>query len=421
MRKILPLFILILFISACNTLNVRKVPANRLNAQQGGLIYILPKVEYDIVVTVKKTELKAGEYFVKSKEDELYTNLDGLINLVTDQDKTLYSISNIELIPRILPDKNQVYQVETMGKNSLVTSKNFLFELSPQGYMKSGDVQSSDYSSEFVTTAVTTSARIMGKLSMPLFASTKSYIYEAPKPTKAGIMDHIIKEINRIRIAKKELIIDNNDRYGASELTKLIEELEKEEAKLLPLIAGSRSETIEKRIYHYIPSTGSTPLFYFSAEKGLNADQLPENEIKVDLESHISFAKSRRFTYKTESGNKGLHYRIPATVNFQIKSPTTIYLNKTEVIPQLGTTAYLPSRVGLFKNKLNYKLDTNTGALILFEANSKGSEQEGVQRIGNELMNLTQPQARSLEDLEMEIQRLELEQRKKELMEKTVQ
>jgi hypothetical protein len=418
-RPFLLLFFALAF-SACATMNVTKVPANRLSAGKDGLIYILPKVEYDILVTVKKTELRAGEYFVKSKEEELYTNLDGLINLVTDQNKSYYSIAEIELIPRILPDEDQVYHVQTLGRNSLISSKNYFFELTPHGYMKSGDITSSDYSSEFVTSAVKTTAQIMGKLSVPLFASTQNYVYEAPKPTKAGIMDHIIKEINRIRIAKKELLIENNNQYSSAEMDKILKELEKEEAKLIPLIAGTKTETFEKRIYNYKPQLGKTLLFYFSKEKGLNAEPIIENQVEVELESHIRFAGSSRLR-SSGTKTKGLHYRIPATVNFKIQSPRAIYLNKTEVIPQLGTTAFLPSRIGLFKNKLNYRLDTKTGALILFEGNSEGAGQENVMRVSDEILRLADPQGRSLEDLEMEIKRLELEQKRKELQESIIQ
>jgi hypothetical protein len=416
------ILLLTIFSLSCSTYHVSKIDGVAQSPKLG-LIYFLPKIEYDVIITYDIITPEQSEYF---NDTDFKTEVDKILGFeYINSNKPKYKLKSVELKQVILPDESQTYFVTFKKKNALFVNKKFLFELTEQGFLKNGNIVSQDNSSAIVLSTL---------------EATTSFVksaYTLPAGAKAGgtRMEIIVKKILSLRKEREDLITGNKApdlNYSNSPILGMYEKLKEEEEKLLSLLAGTEKTKSVTKVIRYKPQIGSNQnLFYFSPTKGLSNSStgVADGEnITLSISDESNHQKNLQAFLISKStlakSKHGLYYRLPVTTVVKIQDNNKEYYNSLQVIPQLGSVAFLPNRIGIVKNDISYTLDPTTGALLKYDANSEGVNMDKVNALLTnaatlpEALKKPKEQKSGFEEIEKAIKSLEYDIKYQQLKQK---
>lgn len=419
--KNLSLILITALLVSCSTYNVTRITGTT-NSDNHGLVYFLPKMEYDIVVTYDVVTSEPSEYY-KSNPTNFKKEVEKIMDFeYIDSSTPKYQLKTIEMNPVILPDAENAYHIEFRRRNSLLLKKKYLFELTEQGYLKSGNILAQDNTADLAFATLEAASNFV----------KSAYGTIAAAGGGGAPINLIVTKILSLKKQREDLISGSmapDLSYSNSPIIGMHDKLKEEEDKLISMIAGKEKTKTITKVIRYIPvaTTGSS-LFYFSSSNGFSLSSTgAANEKNIQIiisdKSNHSLYLNPFLTSKATNipDRRGLFYRIPASTAVQITDGSTQYVNKVQVIPQLGSIAFLSNRVGLVKNDTYYTLDPVTGALLKFDANAEGINVEQAKSLLTSASSLPESlkkpkdEKTGFEETEKAIKRLELDIKYQEL------
>jgi hypothetical protein len=401
---------------SCSTYSVTRITGPVIS-ERHGIVYFLPKIEYDVVVTYDIVTPQPSSYFL-SDPAAYKTEVQRIMGFeYIDSSTPKYQMKAIELSPIIIPDHDNAYHIEFRRKNALLLKKKYMFELTEQGYLKSGNILAQDNTSDIVFATLEAASNFV----------KSAYGTPAAAPGGGGAsLALIVNKILALRKQREDLISGSlvpDLSYSNSPILGMHEKLKEEEDKLINMISGKEKTKTVTKIISYIPAvTAGSSLFYFSQLNGFSltpTGALNEKNVQIIVrDKSVQSLYLNPFLISKATNipdRRGLFYRIPSTMSIEITDGSTQYVNKIQVIPQLGNVGFLPNRVGLVRNDTHYTLDPVTGALLKFDANSEGINADQAKSFLNNASSLPESlkkqkeEKTGFEETEKAIKRLELD------------
>lgn len=441
MKKITFTYLLVcLCMLGCATLNVSPIDlAGKADiSEYPGITYALPKHSFDVVVNYEKVSFKRSS-FLKVKaftdqevKDALEATGVRLGFVTTNQaQKVNYKITGIDIETRIYPDPDHFYFIESKNRKHPFIKKVIAHELTTKGFLTKSNISIENTTVDFVLNTIETAFSVYAGIANPgaAAADAEARIDGVDKKGDADDDDvekrlkplyQVLQQIAEIRAQKLKIIYGNVNLSAYSDqppIGTMVAALEKEEAKLVALISGSKTTTPMKKVYA-VSNISNQTLFQFDKTKGLDKGTgvLYSLDVTNHTEDLSTFWTAKSTRIENYDENKGIHYRLPATCLIRVLDASdNEQYRKEHIVPQLGTVMFLPARVGVTKNDLTYTLDPVTGALLKFEANSEGIDMETVKAFNESLAGLPEQLRKEEEEeneneaIENAIKKLELE------------
>ncbi len=400
--------ILMSILSSCSTISVSKIDPDATKIKpphRNGVSYCLPKTRFEIQVTIEKTQTEPSLFFKadNNKFNDAVTKKTPWLVYYTKSDST-FNITALKLIPEVVPDSTQLYYAAFRRNNALFLKRKETFTLSNGLYLTEGSMSFEDRTANVLIDSGIKLAKAV--------AAAQAFNNQ----NDSILMVELHAILDRIVVIRKikKVILDGKaeEKIYNSEFSLLLTKLEQEEQELVEQVRGKKQVSIEKHTFHVDPKVGRNVMFYFTQSDGISDDDIDQravyftisqNSLKPRLDSLLNKKENQ-----IKSRNHGIYYRIPYTTELVVRWDKKDLLRSEVTIPQLGSVAFLPSKVSFFASEISYTLDEKTGALITFKANGEGISLESTKKILDAASQLS----------EDKIKRLENEIKLKELQEK---
>lgn len=374
--KIFILGLSLILFSDCSTYQVSHISEANSDASNAKLYYALPKMVFDLKVNYKVTKFSRNKYLSKlgeKKYAKIVSAIQGFKYYSTDKSKT--SINKIELVPVILPDTSQIYAIELKRVNNVFIDKKFLFEFNEKGALTSTTIETQNLAPLFIKETVNLASNIA--LGLVGFSEDNSDKTQSQWESELKKVVSTILELEK-RILKLQLTT-NKDNVGK---IALIENLQKQRNDLISEIKGKKSEKehIYTRSINPEDCVGTDLELFHVSSSGIGGKGERKKIYLIDIQpvnNSLTFKNHLNQVQSNSSAkNQGIYYRNPLYSRVRILEQNKVgdiyetfeIYNQFHSIPQLGTVAFLPTKVGLFKNKFTYVLHPETGALLKFDA-----------------------------------------------------
>lgn len=327
-----------------------------ITENQPVIIYSLPMTQLCIEVQMEKTTQTPGIFYLYS-ERYLATK-----NVITEE-KTTYSIKNITVYTKVIPDLQRTY--------SFVPSKNSLLKnitLNQQGILCGINVECPP-SPEGERPSVTLSSKEKKNSSYFLLPLGEEYLLAG---STAKLAEGAAKQIYDIRDSRLNILtcdVDHLPADGAS-LNTLLKELNAKEKELTELFVGKTISEKQTQVLYLTPNKPlkNEILFRFSTLKGVvPPDDLSGAPYYITISPNSFPAtpapKEKKKKSKTKETLKTI---LPASTLVNIGDGKNIYFSQQFLIPQFGVVVPLPNEI-LQNPKTKIYIDPQTGRLLKIE------------------------------------------------------
>lgn len=410
--------IMLLFLQSCaNTISVHQIPPAPSSPvpvkAAGGFFYTLPKSVLKLTVQVKETTIEPSKAFL-ANDTACLNLLPYPIRYYRDK-KTSYELTSLTPELVAVPDPTAFFFVETKQRNNPLLEKrfNFAFDADAGGALKTANFQSKDN----LTDAVIILAKVATAIAFD--AGSASNIASSTGSVAQRTPACRLLEVQTKRKALLDKLYEINTTIKPEVVNQQLAALQTEEAYLTNLLRGSVSETVTTYVIYKTLDTPNAEisLFNFSETSGFKPTVTNADDICLKTNTLPDFAPMKNAVdsqmNQITSSVKGIYYRLPAPVELVIyrKDGKKEYYRAYNVpIPQFGTLAHLPARIGVFSNDITYQLDPKTGALINFTANQNGEKTLPTDSIGQMASSLIDKAKNSQQKaLDAEVSRLKSE------------
>jgi len=316
---------------------------------QSAQVYSLPKTVLDIEITMEKTNCKPGDFY-KYSERYLATT-----NVVTEE-KTVFTIKDIKVKLRAVPDNSRTYTIGFGGKGGFLS-------VTPEGLLAGVNVP---FAPKTVVKPILKTVK-EEDASMPndLLPLGEEYMMAG---STAKLAEGVAKQIYKIRESRLNILTADVDHLPADgrSLDITLKQLDKKEAYLTSLFTGKTTTETSTRTITFIPDKEASKLvaFRFSTLRGiLPADDLSGNPFYINIKPSIYSAGSEDVKAKKE--NPGLFYVLPAETRITLFDTNTVYFDEQRQVPQFGVTLSIPEQVVNSRSKIY--IDPETGRLLNIE------------------------------------------------------
>ncbi|MDE6452197.1 MAG: DUF4831 family protein [Odoribacter sp.] len=317
--------------------------------------YCLPKVSYQIEVTMECTRFIPGPYS-KFAEKEL-----GVKPEITQAGVHWY-IKDIDIKPSYIPDEKAVYAISAANEYTPVT-----LSLSPDGFLTGvagGDGQESCTGME----GFRFSEKVPGKeekidiMKLNTHNHLKevldtNYTYQeidgevkriwdpivryVPK-TESDNVKEAVSEIFRIRSERVKLLAAENNVPDGKSLEIILKEFDRMEANYLSLFMGKTEKREVKKVVTCIPVKEDEPIvaFRFSETEGL-VDVKNVSAVVYSLNiADVVVPASKPMS--GEGNGQAIYYRVPAVGELQLLKGKEKIMGQQTIVPQLGEIKRFP-------------------------------------------------------------------------------
>ena len=342
------------------------------------------------------------------------------------------SIRSIDVLTRVYPDKEHFYFIESRKRRQPFIKKHMVHELSTKGFLTKGNMHHTSYGPELLVNSVTSTLKTVASIVNPLPIANNNAA-RGPRAMNPAIYNRsselhdLLGEIKSLNQQRMEFLSgDRPDGRNAKNcpVKFIVKQLEAEERKLIDVLAGTKKVTVKKQIVQVDElKLGSNKIFESCNSVGIcdptstkcNSSQSCQ-DFNLTIHNYTprinSFWKKKQTQISTYDKNKGIHYRLPATCLVSIENNQGAeFYRKEQVIPQFGSVLYLPARVGIVRNDIDYTLDPHTGALHKFEANAEGIATEQLNQVNQALREVPsdfRSNESDYQDLKEDIERLKI-------------
>lgn len=297
------------------------LPANHI-------MYFLPKTEIVIQVSSKKHIQRAGRFANYAKR---------LLELndVVAVDQSFYTLEDIKVYERQIPDSLKQYAVE-------INSKTIAYKIKTNSL---GIIQSINIDND----------RLQQSINTPLSESIDTAIYfdysalsdeVLGATTEEKMAELAAKQILSLRESRMELLSGDTERnYDGASLQQLLSRLEATERTLTELFTGKTIHIIESKTIKLSPSEAIDNEVFarFSQTFGIvDADNYAGQPLYITVKpietpkNNVSTEKTKRF---------GIYYNVAGRAEIEISTIDKVLINSEMTMPQFGYTAFLPAKI----------------------------------------------------------------------------
>lgn len=322
------------------------------------LNYCLPKVVYNIEITLECTRYIPGPYQnYAEKELSLRPEITRL--------EERWSISKVDIKPQYIPDEKAVYSISAAGDYTPL-----LLSLSAEGFLSGvvggskGEVFNEQGHMKYVEEGKEESEKI-DIMKLNTYNHLKevldtNYTYQevdgemkkiwdpivryAPK-TESDNVKEAVSEIFRIRSERVKLLGAENNIPDGKSLEIILKEFDQMEANYLSLFMGRKETRKVKRVVTCIPQKADEPVvaFRFSEQEGMTD---PKN-----VSASAYFLKVADVVVPASTPVNGdnnasaIYYRVPAVGELQLLKGKEEVMSFRTIVPQLGEVKKFPVEV----------------------------------------------------------------------------
>lgn len=333
-----------------------------------GFVYALPLSVVKVDVHVTKTEKFKGKY------SDYATKLLGIKEIIL-KDALNYDISDISISTITEIDTNHFYFAQIPDK--MPDGRSLMLNLTEQGFI-SGlySVTQSEVEAHKKTYNDSPFRDLLKPVQIEKVdtiirrVSIDTMVFEE-KVLKRSISEksneqqakEIADIIYNIEDSKYSLLTGYQEvNYSKESMDFMLSNLDKLEREYLAYFKGSTIITDEIFTFYYVPSAKSpesvSTLFRFSANEGVAAkSDFNGDPVSIYISALNKYAQVRDFENRrmqSKRKSKGLFYRIPESVQIDIKIGNTVLASENAEVSQMGILTFLPynsiSRVEFFGN-----------------------------------------------------------------------
>ena len=313
-----------------------------------GVIYYLPKTQFEIKVKATKVTHTPGELCQ-------YANRYLRLQNVSSQPSEYWELQSVQLQAIGVPDKQKAYGVKLKDKSAASQ-----VELTESGIVKAIN-----------TTAPQEKAVLQEKApEKPMRVDPRSYMTEeillAGSSNKMAEL--IAREIYNIRESKNSLTRGQADympQDGAA-LKLMLNNLETQEKALTEMFTGFTERTEHTFTFYVEPEKEikDQVVFRFSNKLGvIKEDNLAGEPIYITVTNENTLPPANE-EEKAKKKLEGIIYNIPGKASVTIKGNGKQYVNEEVFLTQFGETEVLIDN--LFNKKVNTRVifNTTTGGIV---------------------------------------------------------
>ena len=313
-----------------------------------GVIYYLPKTQFEIKVKATKVTHTPGELCQ-------YANRYLRLQNVSSQPSEYWELQSVQLQTIGVPDKQKAYGVKLKDKSAASQ-----VELTESGIVKAIN-----------TTAPQEKAVLQEKApEKPMRVDPRSYMTEeillAGSSNKMAEL--IAREIYNIRESKNSLTRGQADympQDGAA-LKLMLNNLETQEKALTEMFTGFTERTEHTFTFYVEPEKEikDQVVFRFSNKLGvIKEDNLAGEPIHITVTNENTLPPANE-EEKAKKKLEGIIYNIPGKASVTIKGNGKQYVNEEVFLTQFGETEVLIDN--LFNKKVNTRVifNTTTGGIV---------------------------------------------------------
>lgn len=303
-----------------------------------GITYFLPMTALRIVVQAHCTHYKPGLYAAYSERF-----LDQKVDL---QPMDLWTLSEIQITPYGIPDRNKAYTIRLDHRTSAP-----LVSLSPNGLLLSINAEPRSLS---VLPEPSIEKSTEAEIDIKSFA-TPAMLRANSEITRAELAAQEIYDIreNRSQLIKGQA--DFNPKDGA-QLQTMLSHLDKREKALNSLFLGTTIKEKHTVVYDYVPKLSEVehPLFRFSKYMGfLDTADVVGVPVVVYVEAKPVIDENDMGSTKKKNTHD-LRYRVPGEALVRIQQGQQIWVKDVLPVAQFGRVEHLGGI--LFDKKFNTRV-----------------------------------------------------------------
>lgn len=316
--------------------------------------YCLPKVSYEVKVTMECTKYFPGPYR-KYAEKELG------IKPAIDAEKEEWVIKNIEVQPQYVPDEKAVYSISASNDYHPV-----MLSLSAEGFLAGvsggqGGIFNEDMVMKFRETDKTDDA-VIDIMNLKTYNHLKevldsNYTFQEVDKVMKKIWDPIVRyvpkteqdnvkeavsEIFRIRSERVKLLASENNVPDGESLKIILEGFERMEKGYLSLFNG-RQETVKAvRTFTCTPEKPGEPVtaFRFTPGDGIVAAKNVSGSIYSLVVQNVVVPASANA--EAGAAQPAIFYRIPAVGDLKLMKGNEEIMSFRAIVPQMGQIKKFP-------------------------------------------------------------------------------
>lgn len=345
-----------------------------------GYFYYLPKVIFEVEVTMVKTEKYKGAL---SRFAEKYFGKENYVKA----DSREYLLSRVDLKPIVVPDPEHLYFVNTDKAKTFSVSTNsygilrainedavaneLMVDLYKQkkGFIlpenrRYSPILQFGYSNDtIVKRENVTDSEVVERRSIRKVSGEKSPEEQAKEA---------IEKIQEIRKFKYNLITNPEDlAIDGNAMKFMIQELNKLEQDYLQMFLGYSFQYESKVKFLYTPEVGvDRAMFNFTKEKGVyfNKSIVGLESVKFELTINTDHKTLRDHNFKIQTAKESalkyaLKYRLPVNVSVKMTLDGEVLYEGNIMMPQFGTLLSIGLK-DLEKSQVIF--DENTGNILKF-------------------------------------------------------
>ena len=412
-------FLLLFLLYGCSyvAVTVKKVALSG-NTTDEGLVYALPRTVVTVQIPIKIVSKTPGA--LQGCADKYLSNLDIPVEQVirTKHKVHVPKLAEATITTRGVPDPNNLYLVKVTSNSA--AEQNITLALTTSGLVAGQKHSQSDKTLEIATVALQTVALLAA----------------APPPEPAvpceGADDtaavRLIEKLTKLRKLREDLTINATPKILATlrgdTLKTSMGFIDQAEKAIIGEFAGRGRETIVKKTFEFIPTPANKefPLFKYD---GLGKLRSPDFNganlmlVKLVIVDNAPTAYVPRNIFGSQTGTRGLFYRIPALVIVELQEDSETVIKDEVLVAQFGQVASLPSTLKSFTLMYDVKFHPDTGAIEKFEFAAKplasGSAKDAASALKSvaEAKDLAKFKQLEHEQKSLELRRKMLEDRKK--------
>lgn len=319
------------------------------------LNYCLPKVAYDIEVTLECTRFIPGPY-------SNYAEKELRLKPEITQSGERWEIKDISISPRYLPDEKAVYSISATGEYTPVT-----LSLSAEGFLAgvSGGVEQevcierkgTGYSEDRQNKREEINIMKLNTYNHLKEVLDTNYTFQeidgemkkiwdpivryVPK-TEADNVKEAVSEIFRIRSERVKLLAAENNVPDGKSLEIILKEFDRMEANYMSLFMGKTEKRKVKKVVTCLPARADEPVvaFRFSEKEGIS-DAKNVSAIAYSLKVADVVVPASKPVAEGDNAS-AIFYRVPAVGELQLMKGKEKILSFQTIVPQLGEVKRFP-------------------------------------------------------------------------------
>ena len=325
---------LLLIISSCATAQ-KTVRVNAIKANDYGVVYSLPVTSFEVTLTIKKSTYQRGDFYTFAQR---YLAIDNPVI----ENSVVYSLEDINVVNRGIPDKNNSYMVAFRAKS-----------VEPFVFLKEDGL--------IVSINAEQELEVIPELIIPagVSPSENPRRYLSQETLMAGSTakqaELVARQIFDLRRSRNDILAGEAESMppDGNAYNVVMSEIDRQEKALTELFAGSLETEYFTKTVVVVPEQNNIDrqvIARFSEKLGVvDVDNLAGEPIYLSLTNKtpkVDMQLSAKELQRLESKlSEGIVYNIPAKADLVIEFKNRVAKNMEVDVVQFGTKDVLAKRM----------------------------------------------------------------------------